>query len=879
MRPRRTFSFSPLLFPILFLTLLLPLPARASSKRAESLLLPNGLKVVLAKDFSTPLVALQLWVKTGAADEAPEESGLAHLLEHILFRGSSRRGTGKLVSEIEGLGGSINGTTTHEETVYHLVLPTSHLKTGLQVLAEMMRLPSFDETALQAETQVVLEEWKQSEDDPLSKVRAALFDAAYQTHAYGRRVIGTPESLKGITWEALSRFHQRWYTANNMILVVAGNVDSESLKGDLGEIFASLPALELPTRYRSQGPPQVEPRLNVLEGPVRQSHLMIGFHIPSAREEEAPAMDLLAFILGRGESSRLAQRVKIAEGLVTSISASTFAPKESGLFLIEAQMETGRAMEALRAILTEVYRLRRELVSPSELTRAYVNFARAFVEAKETVQGRARQLGRHQSLYDDPNYEEIYLSRIRQLGAEKLRSAAQAFFKTETLSLSLLVPEGTTRRPDTEEISRLSRSLENFSANPLTKQEGGVVKATLENGLRILIRENHRLPMFTIQAGVIGGLILENDINNGIHNFIVSMLTQGTPRLTSSQLVHEIEQLGGTLRGSAGNNVLGLTGTFPSEHADRGLEIFLDVFFHPTFPPEELEKKRREILVKVENRDEEIRHQAFRLFYQGLFRGHPYRLDPGGERDQVSRLSREDLIRHYQKLLSPDRMVLTIVGDVDGNNILKQLRDRLSSLRKDPSSLSLPAAVDGGTDLQAEKKTIKAKQAHLILGFIAPAKGRNEYFTMKVLETILSRIGGRLFVELRDKQGLAYSIGAFSLDDPLQGAFGIYAATDPVHTEKMKEGILREIRRLQVEEVPTHELERAKRLLIGDYLIARLTNASLAADLTFNELFGLGADFGQRYEEGIEKVTAADVLGFARRYLLSDRYVLAVVGP
>jgi zinc protease len=689
-------------------------------------------------------------------------------------------------------------------------------------------------------------------------------------------VIGTPETLKGITWQALSSFYHHWYTANNMILVAVGDFDNELVKRDIAELFGPLPARDLSIRNRPPESLQEQPRFSVLKAPIRQAYLMIGFPIPKATERELPALDLLAFVLGRGESSRLAERVKTTAGLVNSISASTFNPKEPGLFLIQAQLETGKITEALRAILKEVYRLREETVSPLELNRAHVNFLRTFVETKETVQGQARQMGSFQSFYGNPDYEETYLEGIRRLDAEKLKSVAQTFFRTETLSLSLLVPEETTHLPNAEEVANLSRSLQSSS---LAKRDGVILKATLENGLTILIQENRRLPVFTAHAAVIGGLLLEDDSNNGIHNFIAAMLTQGTPRLSATQLVQEVERLGGSLSGSSGNSSLSLTGTFPSQQAERGMEIFLDVLLHPAFPEKELEKKRQEILIGIRNREERVRNQAFRLFYQTLFRNHPYRLHLSGEREQVLRLSREDLITHYQRLVSPHRIVLTIMGDVDGENILRHLQSKLSTLPRNLSSFPLPPAEDGISEARMEKKTTKTKQAHVLLGFPAPVKGQADYFTMKVLETILSRIGGRLFVELRDKQGLAYSVGAFSLDDPFQGAFGIYAATDPTTVEKMREGILAEIRRLWEEEVSTHELDRAKKYLVGNYLIARQTNASKAADLTSNELFGFGSDFGQRYQEGIEKVGAADILKFARQYLQLDRYTLAIVGP
>jgi zinc protease len=259
------------------------------------------------------------------------------------------------------------------------------------------------------------------------------------------------------------------------------------------------------------------------------------------------------------------------------------------------------------------------------------------------------------------------------------------------------------------------------------------------------------------------------------------MLTQGTSHRTSLQLVQETERLGGSVNGSAGNNTLSLSGTFPSQEVERGLEIFLEVFLNPTFPEEELEKKRREVLIVIKSREEQARSQAFRLLYQILFSNHPYRLHPSGEKEQVLHFQREDLITHYRKLISPTRVVLTIIGDVDGENILRHLKEKLSSLRGEPSSFSLPPTVDGISEIRVEKKNTKTKQAHLVLGFPAPTKGMPDYFTMKVVQIILSAIGGRLFVELRDSQGLAYSVGAFSSDDPLQGTFGLYAATAPAH--------------------------------------------------------------------------------------------------
>jgi len=866
--------------PAILILSLLAIFCRASlaaDDSTESFTLQNGLRVVVRRESFAPLAALQLWVETGSADENAEEIGAAHLLEHILFRGSAGSGAGKIAAQVEKLGGTINGFTSRDHTVYHMVLPAARAAGGLAALAELVQLPRLDKALLEKEAQVVQAEWKQGEDSPRAQLTNALFSMAYRVHPYGRSIIGTLENLHRITPEIVSGFYRRWYTAKNMILIATGDFSTDRLKEDIQRIFAALPAGAPPERRLPAEPPQDRVRLNVLIGPVTQSHLMIGFPIPAASDKESPALDLLAFILGRGESSRFAEKIKVSRGLVNSISASTFSTKDPGLFIVEAQVEANKLMDATAAILQEVYRLRRERVAPWELDRAHANFERALVRARETLDGQARQLGNFASVYRDADYAEVYLKNLRRVDAEDLRTVAQSFFKTEALSVALLVPEGTADVPDAGKIAALSRSLE--PPAPMTQPQDGVLAATLDNGLRIVIEEDHRLPVVAVHAGVIGGLAVENERSNGIGNFIAQMLTQGTPQWSSPQLIRAVEEMGGTLSGWSGNSTVGLSGTFPSRHAETAMEIFLDALLHPAFPERELEKKRQEILLRIGNREERGRDRALRFFYQTLLVDHPYRLDPSGQREPVIRFRREDLVAQYQKLFSPERMVVSVAGDVEGENILRYLRTRLAPLRRSGAILDLPPAENGRRELRAAKRTSKTAQAQVVMGFQAPAKGAPGYFTMKVIEAILSRIGGRLFVDLRDQQGLAYSVGAFSLDDPLQGAFGVYAATDPANVERMKQEMLAALRRLREEEILPDELERAKNYLIGQYRIDRQTPAAKAADLADNELFGFGADYSKRYQEEIQKVSAVDILKFAYRYLPPDGYALAVVGP
>jgi zinc protease len=852
--------------------------AFAEGRPAESMTLANGLKVVLKDEPYGSLVALELWIGAGSADEEPGQAGIAHVVEHILFRGSSADTGTKLAGQMEGLGARMNAFTARDQTVFHVVLPAPQLYKGLRFLAQMIQLPVPEQARFSKEIQVVLQEWEKGQDDPRARATVSLFKLVYGGHPYGRPVLGTPATLKQLTWHDVSRFYQSWYMANNMTLVVVGNFSSAPVKSEIEHLFSLIPQAPLPPRKRPVLTVQSRPRISVINTSARQARLLLGFPIPPGSDPQTLPLDLLAFILGRGETSRLAQSVKIERGLVNAISASASTRKGPGIFIVRAETEPGKILDALRAILGEVYRLREQPVEPSELSRAMANFHRFFVESKETVQRHARRLGRFQRRYGTPNYEASYLSALGAIGPDALSATAQQFLTTDKLSVALVIPEGRAAELDALDLEKMSLEAEIKFSAPATTAQDRVVKAILDNGLRVVIQENSRLPLVAMHAAATGGLAAEDSRNNGIHNFIVSMLTKGTAHFTGSRLAHDVEQLAGTMRGSTTYSAVNFSAIFPEQEQVHGLELFLDALFHSSFPEESLEKTRQEILHRIKNDEERLRSRATRLFYQSLFATHPYRRSLLGRPDIIAGFSRQDLLDRYRELFSPDRTVLAIVGRVNAERVLRRITERLAPLTAHGSQFRAPAVESPPHEKRVEKLTIKAHQTHLVLGFLGPPQGEADYFAMKVTEAILSPIGGRLFRDLRDDKGLAYSVRAFTLESPLQGAFAVYAATEPARFEEMKEGILAELRRLQEVEVPEDEIRRAKTYLLGSYENRRQTDSAKAADLALRELFGSSAD-PQAYRQGIQGVTPERVQAFARRYFLLNRYTLAVLGP
>ncbi|HKA31680.1 MAG TPA: pitrilysin family protein [Candidatus Binatia bacterium] len=844
--------------------------ATPAAGAAERFVLPNGLRVVTRHDAASPLVAVQLWVETGSADEGPEQIGFAHLIEHLLFGGAT---DGKAAVEIERLGGRINGFTTRDYTVYHMVVPAAAFAEGLAGFARLIELPALDEKRLRNEIRVVAAEWKQNHDSARVQVSEALFAAFFGTHPYGRPIIGDPATLGRATPEELLAFYRAHYTAKNMVLSVAGNFPPDGLQAAVAQSLGVLAGGEAAVTAKSPQPQPTQPQLRTLTRRTDRAYLSIAFAGAAARDSDAPALDLLAFILGRGESARLQENVKTASGLATSVSASTFAGKQGGLFVVDAEVESGKVSAAISAIMREVDRLRREPVAPAELSRAYVNFDRAFVRSRETMEGTARQLATFEALYGDVEYQDVYVRKIRTIDAAALKAAAERFLNPGGVTIAVAAP-AEAALPNIDNIDIADATAVN---SLIVQRSGSLLSATLENGATIFVLADHRLPVVTAHAAMIGGLAVENEHDTGIGHFIAEMLTQGSRRWSSAQLVHDVEAAGGSLGAYSGYSTIALTGSFPAEQAGNGLDLFFDVFLAPTFPEDALERKRRDILLAIRNRTERSADRALRFFYRTLLEDHPYGLDPFGVAGTVSRFTREDLVKHYRRLLSPERLAVTVAGDVDAEATLRFVAAKLSSLEKNRKLPALPSRSIVIRTPRAAKRAVDLQQTQIFLGYAAPARGQRDYYTMKVLEAILSQMGGRLFVELRDRQGLAYSVGAVSLDDPLAGAFVLYAGADGAEVERVKAGMLREIQRLREEEILPDELERAKNYVIGQYLIQRQSLLAKSVELTDSALFGL-ADFGERYVDEIRKVSAVDLLKFAWRYLPPDRYTLAVMG-
>jgi zinc protease len=314
----------------------------------------------------------------------------------------------------------------------------------------------------------------------------------------------------------------------------------------------------------------------------------------------------------------------------------------------------------------------------------------------------------------------------------------------------------------------------------------------LPNGVRLIVKEHRGAPLLAVRAATLGGLLLERTANAGVSNFLAGMLNRGTRYHSRAMLGRAVESLAGFLDGFSGRNSFGVRGQFLSRHVEEGTDLFLEMLRMPALEPDEVAKRRRELLVHLSHRDDEPAQRAVELFYEALFPHHPYGLPLIGHRRSLQKLTRSYLASYHRRLLAPERLVVSAVGDVDASWLLGRLETGLADLpRVTPFALPEPSAPPTRTRRITHR--LDRQQTHFVLGVRGSRITDPDRAALKVIEAILSRQGGRLFLELRDRQGLAYSVSAFASEGIEPGVFGVYFACSPDVLERAVEGVLTEL--------------------------------------------------------------------------------------
>jgi zinc protease len=826
--------------------------------------LDNGLTVIVREDHSAPVVSAQAWSMAGSIHEGRWlGAGMSHVLEHMLFKGTTTRPGSRIDQEVQEAGGYMNAYTSFDRTVFHIDVPSTGTRVALDILCDIMQNATLPQDELAKEKQVILREMDMNVDDPGRRASRRLFESAYTKSPYRFTVIGYPDIFNDLKPEDITAYYREKYAPNNLFFVVAGDANPKDVIDQIRGAFAKAKARALPPVVLPEEPKQTAPREVVEEAPIEMGYFYFAWHIPELRHPDVPILDVLAVLLGSGRSSRLYQAVRERQGLVNSVDAWTYSPGNPGLFGLSAMVDAEKFAGARDAMLVEVETMKTVRVPKAELSKAVKQFISATLSARKTMQGQAQDLGGSWLAANDLNFSERYLAAVKRITPADLQRVAREYLTPENQTLYALLPTNARPKPAVE---------------TETSREHPVQKFVLANGLRLLVKEDHRLPFVEFRAVFQGGVLAETLADNGITQLTGKLLLKGTTTRSAEDIAREIESVGGSIDSYGGNNSFGVNTEVLSADFDTGLNLMADVLLQPTFPASALEREREVQLAGIRAQKDHLLQSASLAMRRALFGEHGYGLDASGNEEGVQRLQVADLKAFHQRLAVPNNCVLAIYGDVR-TDAVKAAVEKAFAPWQPAAAPTLDARLQTLDSLKRVTETRDKKQAVLVIGFRGTTVKDADRYPLELLQEACSDLGSRLFLRIREQLGLAYYVGAQNVLGLAPGYIAFYAGTEPEKAGLVETELLAEAELLRNDGLTAEELKRAKAKIIGQRKIARQDLGGFAMTTALDELYGLGHAYTDTEDARYEAVTLDDVKAVARRYLTPNALVIAVVRP
>ena len=852
--------------------------------------LPNGLTVLIRRDTSAPVVAIVTHVKAGYFDETDDVSGIAHVLEHMFFKGTERRGVGDISKETKGSGGYLNAHTIYDQTVYFTVLPASGFASGLDIQSDAYANSMIDAAELSKELEVIIQEAKRKADNPSALAVETLYEILHDKHRMRRWRIGHEAGLRALDRNAMLKFYRNFYQPSNTILAIAGDVDVDEAMARVTEHYGSLSDR---TPVREPGP--AEPhhddlRYRELSGDITQSQLVMGWRTPDTMHEDTPVLDFAGHILAAGRSSRLYRALREKQ-LVSSVSAYNYSPTELGVFVVHSESPPEKIVEAARVAWDQMRTLREEPIDAVEMERTRRIFDARWVRRFESMEGQANYLAEWEALGDWKLGDEYY-SRFMAVTAEEIHETVRRYLTPARAGVVIYRPSSEPRVAETAaDLVSLLESQPVEPLEPLTKRDPVTIEPagspprleTVEAGVHvfrsaagtpILIRQKPGA-IAHIAVHACGGVRDETPDTAGLTTLAMRTSIKGTASRTAAEIAEDAEMLGGSIGTSVGSEGFGWAMSVPVQHLDSAVELLADVIYEAVIPEEALETERAIALADLDALRDDMFRYPMRLLMSGAYADHPYSLSPLGTEESLKRAGAEDVRQWYRGKLLASELVVGVVGDVVPEEIAAVVAGALSGTHGTAVD-SIPAPRWPEREVARVDSREKAQTA-LALAFEGPSRKDPSRFSSQLIATIASGLGGRFFDELRDRQSLAYTVHAYTSEHQLAGMFISYIATSPEKEEIARTGLLREFQRLRESEVTDEELTRAKRYSIGSHAIRRESGASVLAEMLDAWMYGSGLRELEEYESRIESVTASDILALSQKYFVPETRVEGIV--
>jgi len=887
------------------LLLLMSIPLTAEPIKT---VLHNGVTVIIDA-YDSPLVEVQYFVKTGAINEGPYMgAGLSHCLEHMLFKGTARRGVGELSKEVEAAGGYFNAYTSSENTVFHITGRAEQFNVYFDVLDDMIRHAALDADELEKEKEVILKEINMNDDDPDRYFSRMLFHAVYHVFPYKHPVLGYRSVFSNISRETLYDYYSKRYIPQNIIIVITGGINTAAVMNAVQKKTESWQPSPQQVSVFPDEPLPAEPKTVVEKRTgIENARHALCWQSCSITDDDLYALDVLANIIGDGKSSTLRRELQTKRGWVHSIEAWNYTPVYRGVFSIEAVLSEKNIKKVDRFIFKTIHKAAAGRIHETDIDRVKKSVAARTWFERETVSGRARDLGASEFHIHALDFSQQYVDGIAAVTKADIKRVARKYLtKKRMITVSLLptdkkdevstslfditktntvAPIIWNQQPITTNAFAVQAPITNSTA-AATAEEPITTLYKLDGGLRVLIREDRSVPVVAVRAVCIGGTIVENESNTGITALMSSMLLEGTTTRNNNDIALMMESIGGTIDHYNGDNSFGITMQCLAADWHVPITLLADILCNATFPTKELPRVKSQLIQSIRETEQQVFPVGRKLLRYNFFGNHPYHLNSYGSIESINALTQNDLLSFYSKYCTRSNTVICVYGDVNAHAIREAVEKSFAAYRsgdnpvlphreKTPRHIAVETGILSNNNMLHHVQTnIPKQQALILIAYPGVAVDDPQRPAVDVLNALLSGMGSPLF-DIRDTHGLAYYIGSFVMTGLHPGAYIFYVGTTPQFVELAQDEIFKVIHATARGDLSSEDVSRGRSGLLGEKLTGLQTMSARAFSDGLNELYGLGYTYNEKYFDRIRSVTKENVIQAAKE-IFNDSAALVV---
>jgi zinc protease len=873
------------------------------SENVRQTQLENGLIILTQEIQTVPVVGMQVWYKFGSLNEALGVNGIAHLLEHMMFKGTRKRPI-QFGYLFDALGSHSNAFTSYDKTVYFNMAERDKLEALLILEADRMQNALIDADELETEKKVVLNELLLYENNPQYRLYRAVMRATFPRHPYGFPVSGTQADVERLTVEQVRSYYRNYYCPERAVLVIVGNFQTEPILKTVRETFdrvpkSSSPESEIENHFSPSTPPSNN--LIVLGEPGSVPLMLVVYPLPKLDRSDVVALDVMDFILTRGRNSRL-YKALVESGLVSTFSSGVLNLSAGGWYSLLVTSAPGQELEKTERILHQlVANLQTHGVTAEELHRAKTKIRANIIFGNRTPNDRAMQLGDSQLTTGDYRYPNRYLTELAQIGTAEVEQVAREYLKPAYCTVGFFDPtqiEGESCLPETK--TDFSQIAENFSLGisvspaaiveylpPITSEKTCYEpllfeKFTLANGLQVLLLPDSSYPTVTLSGYIRAGKEFDPETKAGLASLTAQNLMSGTKSRDKLTLAKTLENRGAKLWFDPDREGVYLGGLMLAPDSNVLMQTLADVFQNATFPAEQLELSRQRRLTALKVALNNPEYLARRLFQERIYpENHPFHWFP--TEATLKAINREDVVRFYQKYYRPDTTLLALMGNFQPAKLREQLENLVGGwqVSGQPPVRELPQVPQPSRVLHWHQALPGVAESIVYMGYPSIDRLDSRFYAALVLNQILGGdiLSSRLGAEIRDRLGLTYSIYSHFQVSKRTGFFNIRIQAAPKDIQRLIAMTLTLLQQVRDRGVTETEVETSKRSIISTHLMV-LANSDLVCDeILINEVYGLTGEELLQFPQKIRAVTLTQVNQVAKELLHPTQMVVVTAGP